>query len=186
MSKSKQPVASPEKSKPKNSAGLARAGRFGLVGILNTIIDFVIATLIATAIGATHIWVAFATPEGTFTITGVIIASVIAGFIAMINSYFLNLRFTFRAHSGGGRQALRFFLITGFGLAIIRPLVIKLATDWWSWPVDFGYTVAQIFGLQLSHDMVVTLVGIAAGIIVVWPYNYFMYKRFVFTDRVEA
>ncbi len=186
MSKPKQPAAHPDAVKTKGRAELAQASRFGLVGILNTIIDFVIATLISTAIGATHIWAAFATPEGTFTITGVIIASVIAGFIAMINSYFLNLRFTFRAQGGGGRQALKFFLITGFGLAILRPLVIKLATDWWTWPVDFTYTVVRIFNLHLSLDMCVTLVGIAAGIIVVWPYNYFMYKRYVFTQRTEV
>lgn len=168
-------------SQPKKSRSeLGQAGRFGLVGIINTSIDFVLATIISSAIGATTIYAAFATPEGDFTVTGVIIASVIAGFIAMINSYFLNLRFTFKAQGGGLRQAVKFFVITGFGLGVLRPLIIKLATDWWTWPVDFGYSVSQILNLNLSRDIIITLIGVASAIVVIWPYNYLMYKRFVF------
>lgn len=178
ISKSASRTSQPKKSRSE----LAQASRFGLVGIINTVIDFVIATIISSAIGATTIYAAFATPEGNFTITGVIIASVVAGFIAMINSYFLNLRFTFKAHAGGLNQAIKFFAITGFGLGVLRPLVIKLTTDWWAWPVDFGYAMSQVLHLGLSRDIIITLIGVASAIVIIWPYNYLMYKKFVFTN----
>lgn len=160
----------------RKQALLAQAGRFGLVGIANTVLDFIISAFIAGILGGTTI---FANLFG-FTITGVIIGSILGGCIAMVNSYILNMRFTFKASDGGLRQALLFFAITGFGLIVLRPIVIHAFTDWWTFPVDLSYFVTQALGLKFSRDFVFELVGVASAIVVIWPYNFILYKRVVF------
>jgi putative flippase GtrA len=155
---------------------IKEASRFGLVGIINTLIDFAIATFIAGLLGGTTVFFNFF----GFTITGVIIGSVLGGCIAMINSYILNMRFTFKARGGGLRQAVLFFAITGFGLIILRPIVIHIFTDWWTFPVDLGYFLTQAIGLKFTYETVFELVGAAAGIVFIWPYNFILYKKVVF------
>ena len=155
---------------------IAQAGRFGLVGIANTIIDFIISAIIANVLGGSVI---YANIFG-FTFTGVIIGSVLGGCIAMVNSYFLNMRFTFKAHDKSLRQAILFFVITGFGLIVLRPIVIHAFTDWWTVPVDLTYFPSQVIGLKLSRDLIFELVGVASAILIIWPYNFILYKRVVF------
>lgn len=155
---------------------IKEASRFGLVGIINTLIDFAIATIIAGILGGATIFI----NVSGFTITGVIIGSVLGGCIAMINSFILNRRFTFKAHDGGLRQAVLFFAITGFGLIVLRPVIIHMFTDWWKAPVDLAHFIIQVIGLNLSYETVFELVGAAVGIVFIWPYNFFLYKKVVF------
>lgn len=155
---------------------IKEASRFGLVGIVNTLIDFAIATVIAGALGGQTVYLSLF----GFTITGVIIGSVIGGCIAMINSYILNMRFTFKAKDGGLRQALLFFAITGFGLIILRPVIIHVFTDWWTFPVDLAHFITQSVGLKFTYETVFELVGAAVGIVFIWPYNFILYKKVVF------
>lgn len=155
---------------------IKEAGRFGIVGIINTLIDFVLAAVIASALGGTTVYFNLF----GFTFTGVIIASIIGGCVAMINSYVLNMRFTFKAHARGLRQAILFFGITGFGLIVLRPIVIHVFTDWWTFPVDLGFLITQALNLPFSRDLVFELIGVAAGILFIWPYNFILYKKVVF------
>jgi putative flippase GtrA len=89
--------------------------RFGLVGIVNTGIDF----------GILFVLVALGLP--------IIASNFVSTSVALVFSFFANKSFTFK-HEGKSttKQIVLFFVITLIGLWIIQPLIIegvKLATD---------------------------------------------------------
>jgi putative flippase GtrA len=92
-----------------------QVGRFGLVGLVNTAIDFV--TLFSM-----H---SLGLPVG--------IANIISTSTAFTFSFFANKRYTFRA-SGGNmvREILFFVAVTLFGLWVLQNLIIQLTLPWLS------------------------------------------------------
>jgi len=152
----------------------ARVGRFGLVGVVNTLIDFAILNIVSRVFGLSDL-----------------AANIPATTVAMVFSFFANRTFVFRANSSKAdkaytyRQALRFFAFTAFGLYGIQSGIIFLFEHVWTTPVGVGVYVAQSLGLLqlVDQKFIVTngvkLVATAASLI----WNYVMYKRFVFRDK---
>jgi putative flippase GtrA len=89
----------------------AEKARFGLVGIVNTAIDF----------GILFVLVALGLPT--------IASNFVSTSVALVFSFFANKSFTFR-HKGKNstRQVVLFFAITLFGLWVIQPIIIGGAT----------------------------------------------------------
>lgn len=143
----------------------AQISRFGLVGVLNTIVDFVIYNLLIQ-----------------FFIVPVVIASVISGTIAMINSFVFNQRFTFRAKKVDARQTLYFFMLTIFGLYVIRSLMVYWLTKTWIAPAKLVYHLTNFLKLPLTQAFVTRNFALVAAIVVVLVYNYITYKKFVFNQ----
>ena len=166
---------SPAKTKKHNEA--AQVGRFGLVGILNTLVDFVLLnTLVRTVLPRSEVFFeVFGKP-----ITGLMIAGVISGTVAMINSFIFNQRFTFRAKKVDNRQIFLFFAITMFGLYVIRPLVLDFFSEIWLWPANLAYSIGQVLHLPMDQAFYTDNVALAGAIAVVLVYNYLAYKKFVF------
>ncbi len=163
-----------------------QVGRFGLVGILNTVVDFVVLNILAATILPKSMVLGTVTLFGnSYTITGLIIAGLISGTIAMINSFVFNMRFTFKARHVDALHATYFFGLTIIGVYIFRPILLKFFTDVWTWPVLTADHVSTWLHLPLSQLFVERNVALAATILIVLVYNYLVYKYIVFTKDKE-
>lgn len=169
--------------KPQHSE-VAQVVRFGIVGVVNTIVDFTLLNILAVTILPKSAF------NGSFmvaglqaSINGLIIAGLISGTVAMIVSFLLNANFTFRVRHVSSRRTVYFFAITIFGLFVIRPIILKILTDSWHWPANFAYSVTHFLHLPLSQSFDERNVALVAAILVVLVYNYLMYKKFVFIDE---
>lgn len=167
--------------KPEHNEAL-QVGRFGLVGVLNTVVDFVVLNILAATILPKSLILGSVTIFGTnYTITGLIIAGLISGTIAMINSFIFNMRFTFRARKVDALHATYFFVFTMIGVYIFRPILLKFFTDVWTWPVLTADHISTFLHLPLSQLFVERNVALAVTILLVLVYNYLIYKYIVFT-----
>lgn len=82
--------------------------RFGLIGGINTLIDFSLLFL-GTSLGLNHF-----------------VANYIATSVAFIFSFFANRSFTFKSKDKIHRQLVPFLTVTLFGLWVLQPVIIWL------------------------------------------------------------
>jgi putative flippase GtrA len=147
-------------ARPKDSE-IKQVGRFGLVGILNTAVDFIIFNILRLALSAG-------------------VAGVISGTVAMINSYIFNQRYTFKTKQVAPQRIVAFFALTAFGLYVIRPAIIYVMTKQWLWPAQTAYHITQALGLPFNLKFETDNLALVAAIAVVLLYNYLTYKKWVF------
>ncbi|MSR68317.1 GtrA family protein [Candidatus Saccharibacteria bacterium] len=168
----------------KNHTEIAQVGRFGLVGILNTLVDFVVLNiLVATLLPKTLVIFSISLFGNTYNITGPILAGIISGTAAMINSFVFNKNFTFKAKKLATRKLAMFFVITAFGLCIIRPIILYIFSDVWLWPSQLAYNISSWLHLPFSRDFTDVNLALVAAIAVVLVYNYLMYKYYIFKNE---
>ncbi len=152
-------------SQPASRTEITRVGKFGLVGILNTLIDFVIYNVLSSKVGLSLVQ-----------------SNVISTSVAMLFSFAANRQVVFRKKPGSlFKEALMFFLVTAFGLYIIQTGTIKLLTEVWLAPIALGLTIAHAAGV-VGHDQFLAKNGakaIATVLSLTW--NYIMYKKVVFS-----
>lgn len=159
------------KKKDTSVRELARVGRFGVVGILNTAIDFFFLNLFSRLFGWSDL-----------------MANIPAVAIAMTFSFFANRAFVFHAekdHKSIGRQALEFFPITAFGMLVIQSAVIYFLEKIWLWPVHFGVSLAGWIGLThfVDSQFIITNGVKIIATLASLTWNYIMYKRVVFKKQ---
>ena len=142
-----------------------QVGRFGLVGILNTLVDVVLVNILTQLIGL-----------------DLVLSGIISGTVAMINSFVFNQRFTFKVHKTTPTKVFYFFAITMFGLYVIRPLILQFFTKQWLTPGEFVYSVTSSLSLPFSRSFDINNFALGMAILVVLVYNFLMYRRFVFTE----
>lgn len=95
-------------------SAVKQASKFGLVGILNTGIDFAIFNLGHSIFGL-----------------GTVTANVISTTIAMIISFMINRHYVFTGSSNRAvRQAILFLVVTALGLYILQNGVIYIVTTY--------------------------------------------------------
>ena len=147
-------------------ADIRRVGKFGAVGVINTLLDFTIYNLLHNQADLT-----------------LIEANIVSTTCAMIFSFFANKQIVFKHH--GGRwwhQALPFFAATMFGLYVLQNGTITLLTD--IWPGLLGTLVMVVHGLGLgrvvSDSFVVNNGAKAVATAVSLAWNYVIYKKVVF------
>jgi len=146
---------------------LSSLAKFGLVGILNTLIDFAIFNILTNKkIGWKKI------PANLASTT-----------VAMIVSFSLNRGFVF--HAGAGNiylQSLEFFVVTAFGLYVLQSGVIYLLLEIWQWPVELVWKIVCLLKLDrfMSHEFVRKNSAKAAATLVSLTWNYLMFSFIVF------
>ncbi|GKS09310.1 putative membrane protein YngA [Paenibacillus chitinolyticus] len=107
--------------------------KFGLVGLLNTGVDFA-AFLLLTAAGVPYLT-----------------AQVIAFLLGVLNSYFLNRSWTFRSRTGRGtREIARFFLINLISLAV-STVLLQWAHIGLGWPLVTGKLAATLASSWINY-----------------------------------
>lgn len=138
--------------------------RFAAIGVINTLIDFVILNIFAHAIGLPRI------PS-----------NIVSASVAMTFSFYANRTVVFRGHDGNARaQAIRFLAVTLTSAYIIQNLMIYLFAEAWTWPLDTAYDFIRV----LEKEVFVTNGAKVAAIGASMVWNYVLYKRVVFPDEV--
>ena len=141
--------------------------RFGLVGIGNTLFNFLILNIMFFAFGQTKI-----------------ISSIIATLCAVCVSFFLNRNFVFRHHGHSLWQPLMFAAVTLSGVLLVQnsafALFSWLLNDWSSTLTQQAHTLT---GIALSEEFVDINMSNALASLVVMVWNYNGYRLFVFTDK---
>lgn len=143
-----------------------RVGKFGLVGVANTLLDFSIYNILIIYLDFDRI------P-----------ANLVAATFAMTFSFFANRSFVFGNKSKNVViQALLFLVITAFGLYIVQNVVIFSLTELWRWPLSVAYDIVGVFGLDriFSEAFVINNGAKAIATLFSMTWNYIMYKKVVF------
>ena len=153
----------------KQSQTIQQVTRFGMVGILSFAIDFGIANILA---GPLHF--------------NVVLASIISGTVAMVNSFIFNQRFTFRVQHTDQKHLVYFVVLTAFGIYVIRPIIIHFLTSTWLWPAHFTYRVTHALHLPLSPAFDTRNMALVVAVLIVFVYNFLSYKKYVFTHANKA
>lgn len=109
--------------------------RFGLVGVLNTLVDYVvfIGLTIVFRIPLSHVW----------------LAKYPSSVIAMINSYILNRRWVFRSQEPDlVAESLRFFSTTIVGVFVIQNLLTQVFASDFQYFGRAAFSFLELVGLS--------------------------------------
>ncbi len=151
-----------------NKNTVRRSGIFLLVGGFNTLVDFCVYTLLI------HIL-----PEGPSQIA---IVGILSGSFALILAFFTHSLFTWKDRHIGALAIVKFFVITGIGMWIIRPLLLVVFVYLSSLlvPVDFFF---NNFGVSISQSFIINTSAFLLMTLVMLVYNYLAYDRIVFSKK---
>ena len=150
-----------------NKAALGeRIGKFTLVGISLTIIDFIIYNVV--------LQVFYGGSE-----SGIQIASIVSGAIATVAAYFGHGRITWRARKPRKYGVAWFFGWNIFATTVIRPIATSLF-GLFTGLYEFAYSISSWLGLPFSLEFVETtgVFVLMTGVIMIL--NYLFYDRLVF------
>ena len=153
------------KSRQTAGAEASRVGKFGVVGVINTVIDFAIFNAL-----------------GKFAGWPPIPANIASTSVAMIFSFFANKRLVFKQNSGSMlKQAGVFLIITAFGLYVIQTGIIWLLVHQWTAPTALLVKVVRGVGIHwFKDDFYVNNSAKAVATLASLTWNYIMYKKVVF------
>lgn len=149
--------------------------KFGLVGALNTAVDFGVLNIL--------IWI-----SGIAAGIGFSIFKTISFLAAVINSYVLNKYWTFGDRSRGTvRQAGEFIAVSLIGLVInvgAASLIVNGVE-----PIDSLINLAgsllSLGGISMSEAQIWANIGTLSAIIISLVWNFFGYKFLVFKKKPE-
>ena len=132
--------------------------------MLNTLLDFAFYTFLTLIVFKENI----------------VVAGFISGTFALLFAFATHSMITWRARSIAFGTILRFFAFTGFGMWIIRPLLLAAFIQ--LQPLyELATSIASAVNLPFSYDFVASTGAFGFMIIIVLIYNYLTYDRFVFT-----
>lgn len=149
------------------STDAIQVGKFGIVGILNTLLDFLIFNLLSSKL--------FRVPK--------VAANICSTTVAMVFSFFANRQAVFTSGTGDPVvQAVLFFVVTGFGLYVLQTGILHLVVNKWKWPLRLVTAVLRISHLErlMSPDFVLKNGGKAFATLFSLTWNFFLYKYVVF------
>lgn len=149
---------------PKNKRPLI----FLVVGVVNTLLDFSFYTLLTQTI--------FKEPSQ------IGLAGIISGTFSLFCAFLTHSFITWRGTNISHRTLLKFVIATGFGMWVIRPLLLKLFisfTGVYSWAHQLSHSI----GLNFSQQFIASTGAFGFMIIIVLAYNYIVYDRFVFSKK---
>ena len=157
--------------------GALQASRFVVVGVLNTLVDFVLF------VGITKVF--------HLPLDSVWIAKVFSGTVAMTLSFFLNRRWVFsaRGNSPVYHQAARFFAATAVGVYLIGVPITQLFAHTYQGPGRWLYAVLRDAGLTGLAQSVFTeafatkTAAFAIATFCSMIFNFLAYRYWVFPAR---
>lgn len=150
---------------PPATAEITRVGKFGLVGILNTLIDFVGYNILSSVFGLS-----------------LVLSNIMSTSVAMMFSFTANKQVVFRKDKGSTpKQAIIFFAVTAFGLYVIQTGVIKLLTDIWLTPISLVLACTHALNIANHDQFIIKNSAKAIATVLSLTWNYIMYKKVVFS-----
>lgn len=148
------------------AGALAQAGKFGVVGVLNTVIDFSIFNALTAGRRV---------PD--------VVANICSTTVAMIFSFVANRDAVFHGGSGNPlQQAVVFFAVTAVGVWVLQTGVLYLLADRWRWPRRWLQQALRLVGQRdaAPTDLIMRNAGKIGGTVVSLVWNFVMYKYVVF------
>lgn len=143
-----------------------QAGKFGIVGVSNTLIDLGVYNLLIFMFGMYTVY-----------------ASVISVSLAIINSYIWNKRWTFQDRSKDDIpvEFIKFVLFSLVGLAIQAGVIWMLAENWTK-SGEFAYSIVEAINLNSIFSEAFVIANWAKvwgiGLALIW--NFTAYKMWTF------
>ena len=150
-----------------------QVARFGLVGVFNTLVDYVVFITLTIVFGIplSKVWVAKYTSSA----------------VAMAVSFTLNRRFVFRSKQDAVvGQAFRFVTATVIGVFVIQNLLTQFFASVFQYPGTITYRLLQAVGLGFSEKFTIETVAFALGTIASLTWNFLAYKYWAFRPTPEA
>jgi len=122
--------------------------KFGIVGVSNTLLTFVVFTILVKVFGLWYV-----------------AASALGFVVGACNGFLLNRRWTFRGHSGGSSAALRWTVVQGCGLLADLGLIYLFVT---------GAGLPKLVGQALAIGLVV---GVTFFVNRTWTFRMHLSER---------
>ena len=131
--------------------------RFGLIGGLNTLLDFGLLFAFSSILGVPKLF-----------------ANILSTSVAFVFSFFANKKYTFKSSSKENivREMVLFTIVTLFGLWVIQGAIIYFLS-----PVIVNIGFSQDVSLMISK-LIATVFSL------IW--NYLLYSRVVFTHKTNS
>lgn len=153
-----------------------QVARFGAVGVLNTLIDYVIY------IGLTKVF--------SIPLDRVWTAKLVSGTVAMLNSFYFNRTWVFnRSHSKHpGQQLARFVISTLVAVYVIQLGLVQFFTTGFPYFGQLAYNIMVSIGVVnivpslLTEAFVIKTVAFGLATIGSMTWNFLLYKFWAFKD----
>lgn len=139
---------------------------FLMVGLLNTTLDFLFYTILIHSI--------LPSPDQIFLV------GIITGTFALLCAYTTHRLITWRDKHTTRTTILKFFIVTGFGLWVIRPTLLAWFITFTPLYTKLNSWASHHTGITIDNYTVASTCAFLAMALIVMIYNYFMYARFVF------
>lgn len=139
------------------------------VGVVNTLLDFGFFTFLTSAVLKDSL----------------ALAGVISGTFALICAFITHSFITWSGSHIDHKTLLRFFAFTGFGMWVIRPLLLELfikLDGLYSWV----HSMSDDIGLPFSQQFVANTGAFGLMLVIVLSYNFFVYERYVFKPKTRT
>jgi putative flippase GtrA len=165
------------KPAPSTAGAVGRqAAKFGLVGISNTVIDFVVLQTLTRF---------FNVPLNL-----TYLAKFFSGSLAMINSFYWNRRWVFKSQASVGKSGVRFLVATLVSVYAIQPGAVYAFTGTTPGVAfsAFWYHLAQYLHITnllpnlLTEDFVIKTVAFGCGVIGSAIWNFTLYRFWAFRE----
>lgn len=138
---------------------IAQFFRFATIGVLNTIVDFVVLNILIAFFGSSKNSILYA------------FFKAMAFVAAVVNSYFFNKFWVFRASKSGLRSKTE-----GFLFATVSTVGFLINVSVFS--VVLFFLTSTVYGMQ--HTQIVSNIAAFVGTLVVLMFNFVGYKFIVF------
>lgn len=155
------------------SSTTTQVGKFGLVGILNTLIDYVLF------IGITKLF--------SIPLSHVYVAKLFSGGVAMINSFYFNRTWVFNSKNpNSSSQAVRFLVATLIGVFLIQTSLTQFFTTSFPYFGNLGFQIASAIGLVkllpsvITEAFVLKTVAFGLATLASLTWNFVTYRKWVF------
>lgn len=151
--------------KKENTETAKQVGKFGIVGIINTLVDVIILNVLYLGFGVKKE-----------------VANVISVSVAIVNSYILNKSWTFKDKD---KNVLKQFVIfVGLSLVglVINTYILKFLSETWTAIPDLAVSVVHYLRLNgiLSDEFMILNTAKAFAILASMVWNFISYKKWAF------
>lgn len=167
-----------KKNTPTSDTKIVKQGaKFGLVGLLNAIIDFTLYTSL-TALLPIPLDKAF-------------LVKYFSGSVAMINSFYWNRNWTFKSKTHIGKSGPKFLITTLISVWGIQPSVVWVFTATAAGQ-EFGtfwFTIGKMLGIVgmfpgiLTEAFVIKTVAFGMGVLSILIWDFTFYKHWAFKEN---
>ena len=163
-----------KKEAPEKGVVVKQGGKFAVVGVSNTLIDFTLFQVVSTLLNV---------PLGQ-----VYLVKFFSGSVAMINSFYWNRRWTFKSNAGLAQSGVKFLAATLVSVWLIQPFMVHTFSAT-GFGVSFGafwYFVAQVIGVAgllphtITEPWVIKTVAFGMGVVGSAIWNFILYKFWAF------